>query len=411
MYSESELVLLKPKATTKPQVAEESDADSEPDDLLDSDSDDGGGEGGPLLRRFQYKPRFPDLFDRVICDEAHIIKRTRTKTHKSIELIKHKHIWFVTATPMINRVTDLSGYLTLLWKKEFRLQPASFEAADASPDDSVYDLELLENLGDKLYSPDFDPSEYMPHDPKVVEAIGNGMPLYVLDPDAFKLLHRKNGLTTANSPAVLHSILGLIQRRQTKASFIDLEDGSPLRRIGADIPPYRITTVEIKMTAEQRRSYAPFYNATMPKDRLDADREFHAMRVEEWDMLDEDARASRDYLRFWGREGKRAPFQEGRALDHHNLNPHLSAFVRGGSTTFVAHINKFFTKKDLGIGLLFQKTKAASWYARPEDVISMCKYLVGPSPKMQYLTKMIRDVCVAQKERMFVVVGSPTKQW
>jgi hypothetical protein len=105
----------------------------------------------------------------------------------------------------------------------------------------------------------------MSYDRKVAEAIRNSLPLYVLDPDAFKLLYRKKGLTTANSPAVLHSILGLIQRRQTKASLVDLEDESTPRRTGADIPPYRITAVEIKMTAEQRRGYTLFYDATMPK--------------------------------------------------------------------------------------------------------------------------------------------------
>jgi hypothetical protein len=88
-------------------------------------------------------------------------------------------------------------------------------------------------------------------------------------------------------------------------------------------------------------------------------------------------------------EGKQAPFLESHALDHHNLNHHLSAFVKDGNATFVARINKFFAKDDLGIGLFFQKTKAASWYPRYEKPIRICKFIVGPSPKMQYLTENV----------------------
>ena len=37
------------------------------------------------------------------------------------------HIIIVTATPMINRVTDLLGYLNLLWKEEWELSPKEWE--------------------------------------------------------------------------------------------------------------------------------------------------------------------------------------------------------------------------------------------------------------------------------------------
>lgn len=56
-----------------------------------------------------------DLFDRVICNEAHKLKAHRTKTHRAIKLLNARCRVLLSATPMINRPLDLVGLMSLLW--------------------------------------------------------------------------------------------------------------------------------------------------------------------------------------------------------------------------------------------------------------------------------------------------------
>ncbi|EXJ83695.1 hypothetical protein A1O1_07319 [Capronia coronata CBS 617.96] len=59
--------------------------------------------------------RFAHLFHRVVCDEGHKLKNPRTKNMAAVETLYALRVWIVTATPMINRVADLLGYLWLFW--------------------------------------------------------------------------------------------------------------------------------------------------------------------------------------------------------------------------------------------------------------------------------------------------------
>jgi SNF2 family DNA or RNA helicase len=50
----------------------------------------------------------------MIPNEGHKVKNPRTKTAHAAKLVEPDHTIIVTATPMINRVSDLIGYLDLL---------------------------------------------------------------------------------------------------------------------------------------------------------------------------------------------------------------------------------------------------------------------------------------------------------
>ena len=56
---------------------------------------------------------------RMILDEGHFAKNPKVQNSEVIRQIKAKHIWFVTATPMMNKVSDLSGYLFRFFKREW----------------------------------------------------------------------------------------------------------------------------------------------------------------------------------------------------------------------------------------------------------------------------------------------------
>lgn len=51
-------------------------------------------------------------WDRIIIDEAHSIKNTKSKTHKSIQKLNTKIKWAITATPVMNKMKDFWGIMS-----------------------------------------------------------------------------------------------------------------------------------------------------------------------------------------------------------------------------------------------------------------------------------------------------------
>ena len=60
-----------------------------------------------------------DLFDQIICDEAHKLKSDRMKTSCLINLININCLIFLMITLMINKPMNLTDVLALLWKENF----------------------------------------------------------------------------------------------------------------------------------------------------------------------------------------------------------------------------------------------------------------------------------------------------
>ncbi|RAH63631.1 hypothetical protein BO85DRAFT_434121 [Aspergillus piperis CBS 112811] len=59
------------------------------------------------------------LFGRVVADEGHMLKTISTRVHQSVARLGVPRQWFLTATPMINRVIDICGFLTILYTEEW----------------------------------------------------------------------------------------------------------------------------------------------------------------------------------------------------------------------------------------------------------------------------------------------------
>lgn len=82
----------------------------------DDEEDESDGQATTATRnvRIKYESRCSISWGRVICDEAQQVKTIRTRMHQSIALLKRHSLWFLTATPMRNKVIDICGYLTML---------------------------------------------------------------------------------------------------------------------------------------------------------------------------------------------------------------------------------------------------------------------------------------------------------
>lgn len=62
------------------------------------------------------KSTFADVkFARVIADKAHVLRNTKGQYHKLLSLVPTFVRGFVTATPTINRITDIIGYTRMIW--------------------------------------------------------------------------------------------------------------------------------------------------------------------------------------------------------------------------------------------------------------------------------------------------------
>ncbi|KAL4958630.1 uncharacterized protein BDV14DRAFT_186345, partial [Aspergillus stella-maris] len=81
-------------------------------------ADDEEEEPKAKTRRIRYSSSMGGRFVRVVCDEGHAVKTIRSRQHQSVALLQARHLWFLSATPMSNKPTDMLGYLTLLYQRE-----------------------------------------------------------------------------------------------------------------------------------------------------------------------------------------------------------------------------------------------------------------------------------------------------
>jgi SNF2 family DNA or RNA helicase len=59
-------------------------------------------------------PFFKKPWDRIICDEAHILRNHECKKYVDLKKLNYKCIWFLTGTPVVNRIEDLGALIHLI---------------------------------------------------------------------------------------------------------------------------------------------------------------------------------------------------------------------------------------------------------------------------------------------------------
>lgn len=60
---------------------------------------------------------FQDGFNRIFCDEAHILRNHKSSRVKAFRNIKKDFVWFLTGTPIVNSLSDVLTLLSLIHKK------------------------------------------------------------------------------------------------------------------------------------------------------------------------------------------------------------------------------------------------------------------------------------------------------
>ncbi|KAI9882008.1 MAG: hypothetical protein M1823_006268 [Watsoniomyces obsoletus] len=200
----------------------------------------GQRERGNLIdvKRFTYTSVLADCFGRIICDEGHRIKSARTRTHRAIVALRAPYHWVISATPMMNRASDLIGYLNFFWRPEWMPE----ELTTTHPD--YYTEACWESMSSQYRS------KY-------------SAPLYRLNPAVFAALANRAAIKANEAvdataqrklTVAIRAILRLVQLRRTMASQIQDCHGVT-KRIGGEIKSYFITTVELEMNSHEQRAH------------------------------------------------------------------------------------------------------------------------------------------------------------
>ena len=301
------------------------------------------------------------LIRRIICDEGHRLKAPRTKTCQSVIQAEPELLVLLTATTMINTVTDLHGQLTLFTR--------GFRDLEGFDELSKYD-EALASIED------FDRS----HDPMEKLTDENLRPLLpVLEPRTFKRMSRdtSDDSLSMRTQRIIPPILKLIQLRKTMADTM-MVNGLEIR-IGSTIPKYHIYTVELSHTPI---SYDKYRKATRNATQLGVGK----VRGTDEGFLNQTAL---------------------RTLTQACLNPDLAALF--GMTTDTV-TSEDLAWNDHGVSFLFERTKdpLAPIY---RDRISMSLWLTRFSPKLKALAAIAGQVCSFQGTKLLVFVSWPASVW
>lgn len=194
---------------------------------------------------------------RVVADECHLIKNPRTFAADSILRIEADTFIGVSATPMVNRINDMRGYLCQIAKGKdlgFKLPSdldsllsiyrPGFRPAIDFPTDNLgeeSDLILRENDGSKTAE--------MVHD-----AVKKNFPIHILCPAAYRTIGQKSKWAANVAKDVLKPILNAIQLRRILSRSFETMDGIFIRP-GEQIPHYTVTTVELELPRRFQQQY------------------------------------------------------------------------------------------------------------------------------------------------------------
>ena len=323
-----------------------------------------------------YRSQVAKRFEICVCDEAHNLRNRTTLIHTAVATTLFKCHWFITATPMMNKMLDMHGFLSLVWKPKWKLQLgdnidySQIYEQDFVPDESTYD-----NNDDDSYG--------------LKKTLEQGYKLYLLDPLAF-IRQSKNGhFTPATARNILPPIIEQIQLRRTMASQIDLGPGRDPVFPGEAIPHYTIKTLELEFTKEQKAVYEPIYKRLVTGLYNNSDDGSNTIAEGHVNMAAH------------------------RRLCHATFNPGLETMFTKSKANFLANDIDKWTEEDHDRGMTryFLQTRAGPEYLPYRDRPSFGHYLTNLSPKLQYLCMYVMNACVEKGGRVLVFCDWPATQY
>lgn len=316
------------------------------------------------------------LFSIVLADESHKLKTVRTRTHQAVAHTQANNILLISATPTINRSSDLFGTLSLMWEN---IRPDLLPEKELSLDESIYRKDL-EEYREKA-------EEIRANELTAVNLVDFESMLPFLNPRVFaSLVSKEKQLTTDTAVCLMPPILCTIQIRRVKGQIMTIDNKDLV--IGKEIPPYTVVTVEVEMGHKQATDYTEIHRDIVADMKGGAQGQNEVSGAIEG-CLDMKAH---------------------RKLCHATLHPGLHSF----------HTSRFFTTakmkgwndlNDYGYSLFHRIVYPDPSMPSYRERIGAAVSVGANSVKLQVLAGIVHDICYRDQGNLIVFTSWPSTQW
>lgn len=312
-----------------------------------------------------YTSIFSGRFARIVCDEAHYIKNHQTRTAISVKKLQCRVSWLITATPMINKMADLYGYLHLIWDPDWEIK--------------------TDQPGD-MYHPEFEANRVIQENQvTLATAVAAGQRPYVLQPEIFKSYSCRGTFEMKDARLLLPTILAQLQLRRTIATKIPIGNDKIIRP-GDCIPHYRIKTIELEYRPAALEEYRTAY-------------EEHALYL----YKGGGSKISEDGVMNMARH---------RRLCHLTMDYSLERMFQRTTSTLVKDIQRWQEKDtDLGMTHHFKAIRGHPRFPVYQDRMTFAAFLCAESPKLEWLAGYCAEKAIQQNRRVVLMVQWPATGW
>ncbi|KAL4982726.1 P-loop containing nucleoside triphosphate hydrolase protein [Aspergillus falconensis] len=337
----------------------------------------------PKGQRQRWESTAVGLFDRVILDEGHKVKNINTRQHQSIALLQAQHIWIFSATPMLNQMVDLGGYLALMHQADWDTKAAS-AIAEAGGDPLQIYLDAEQTL----------------------KTTPNTDITHLLSPWLFSAVAHKDYLKALSGHHALPLVLRQICLARAKDDPVDpttVKPGETYEKIGDSIPPLEIQTIDLCYPPYLQKEHDAVYNMLVRKLKTGGG----SVRT-----VDK------------GGDAKEGNLNMGilRQLALVGFCPRLDDFItRAGHSRSMSRemAKNLVGRRDRGFSWFWQHTSRDRLASIPVPRAHVAAYLAGECPKLRYLSKILQDEGALQatvapgavKHRFLVFCRYPLCAW
>ncbi|PGG95128.1 hypothetical protein GX51_08320, partial [Blastomyces parvus] len=338
--------------------------------------------------------KYSDCFARLVLDEAHHVKSMNADAHAVVQSMDYSFVWFNTATPALNKVSDLVGYLNLIWRETW-VDPAlalpSVVAGDEDGDES-----------------DDERTKKINRDPGFIrgcfasaEIDEDALPVHLLSPGWFRALLSKGDMPLTDCYEIVPKILQtMFLRRSMTSKTVEIINGELINTtIGDSIPSYMICTVDLRFDNHTQAKHDEMY--------------YPLVKQLVGSGVPGQAATLADGLPDKASDAARINFKAFRRLSHSSVTPKMELFSRTRfEDNHAVHVRKWAGRyDDKGFTFFFTRTVQDPNVITPQDNISVACFLALDSPKLQYLCRKISEVVIDGKEILGIVLRWPHTFW
>lgn len=282
----------------------------------------------------EYFSHLAGRFARVICDEAHVVKNMTTQIHQGVKALGAPRRWFLTGTPIPNKMVDFCGYLNLL------------HSEDLETDANGPGYRELKTM-------DFEEPPY-----------------HLLSPSLFAAECKQGHQSAETGFYTIPPVMNMLCLRRDIGDSMEIGNGKQLT-IGAGIPPMAIETIYLKFPPRLQEIHDIHY----------------------FSLVENLYTGDPDDGGLQGSDAGRCDWGVVRQLAHLSFCPRLFSFMRKVDTqdSKSGKLAKNIDRDDRGFAYFCQKTSTDPALTIPITRVHAARYLAFDCPKLRYLLKIFQD--------------------